>query len=839
MRTRALVTMVVLVVGGARVAHGQPPPGRYAGRVVAEVLRDLSRQGLRVVFSTSLVRPTLRVAAEPLGPTLRDVLDQVLAPHGLVVREGPGGTLLVARAPRRIAADAAASSPTGVLRGRVVDADSGAPLADVLVVAETSQQRTSTGADGAFELAAVPEGRHHLFVSLIGYVLARPEVAVVPGRTAELVVPLVPGTGAYTEALTVRAPEVVSHAVPVEFRLGSADLQEIRGVLTDDPFRALQAVPGVATGDDFRAEFSVRGSEFRQIGFSVDGVPAPWLVHGPREVNDSGTVAMVNGDVFDEIAVTSGAGSQPYGNRTGAWVQSTIREGSRDTFRMSGMLSGTGASAVLEGPLGRDRRGAWLASARKSYIDWLIRRIDTQETTTFGFSDAQAKVSYDLTPRHQVQLVAIGGRSTFEEREDTPGVNGVRVGRSATALLIGHWRATVGDRVVLHQRAAWSGVRYRNTSAFDQELARGIEWQATSRVDATYASGRAATFDAGLSIDREWATVRQQRYAPAGAAVSALRTWSTWQRDRWRSGAYARVRIAADGPLALDAGVRADRDTSGPSLTASPWLLARWTPTMRVTVAAGVSRSRQVPDLRMQSPFGLSDVPRPERAQSADVSLAVNLSSNVRATVAAYRRDEEGTMAVDLAQPRLRDGRPFTPFASGLWSNRVDARARGVEVALRRTGGQGLIGWVAYAYGTVRSTDRLTGETYWADFDQRHQLNVHLSQRLGARTNASGRFRFGSNMPVTGYFAGNSDALALAPTRNNVRLPVYARLDLRLNRTYNYRTRRLTLFTEVLNVLGRRNVGRTDGAIRSTGQIAGFVETLFPRLPSAGLRIEF
>ncbi len=136
MKTRALLSLLVLVVAGARVVHGQPsPPGRYAGRVVIEVLRDLTRQGLRVVFSTSLVRPTLRVAAEPPGPTLRDVLEQVLAPHGLVVREGPGGTLLVARAPRRVA-EASARPQVGVLRGRVVDADTGAPLAGVLVVVE-------------------------------------------------------------------------------------------------------------------------------------------------------------------------------------------------------------------------------------------------------------------------------------------------------------------------------------------------------------------------------------------------------------------------------------------------------------------------------------------------------------------------------------------------------------------------------------------------------------------------------------------------------------------------------------------------------------------------------
>lgn len=57
-------------------------------------------------------------------------------------------------------------------------------------------------------------------------------------------------------------------------------------------------------------------------------------------------------------------------------------------------------------------------------------------------------------------------------------------------------------------------------------------------------------------------------------------------------------------------------------------------------------------------------------------------------------------------------------------------------------------------------------------------------------------------MPVPGYFAGEADALVLAERRNQARLPAYARLDQRLNRTFNFTRRRLTLFAEVRHVLG-------------------------------------
>ena len=49
-------------------------------------------------------------------------------------------------------------------------------------------------------------------------------------------------------------------SVPAQQTLGSADIQNLRNLLTNDPMRAIQVLPGVTTGDDFRSEFAVRGS---------------------------------------------------------------------------------------------------------------------------------------------------------------------------------------------------------------------------------------------------------------------------------------------------------------------------------------------------------------------------------------------------------------------------------------------------------------------------------------------------------------------------------------------------------------------------------------------------
>src|SRR3954468_13749800 len=94
--------VILLLVGGCAIrlaAQESRDAPVYAGRPLVDVLQDLNRRGLRIVFSTSLVPVTLRVSTEPAG-TPREILDQVLRPHGLHARPGAQGVLIVARAPR-------------------------------------------------------------------------------------------------------------------------------------------------------------------------------------------------------------------------------------------------------------------------------------------------------------------------------------------------------------------------------------------------------------------------------------------------------------------------------------------------------------------------------------------------------------------------------------------------------------------------------------------------------------------------------------------------------------------------------------------------------------------
>lgn len=83
------------LVGAVAAPASQPSDARYAGRSLEEALLDLRRQGLKIVFTSQVVRPEMTVESEPTGDDPRRILDELLAPHGLVSQDGPRGTVVV------------------------------------------------------------------------------------------------------------------------------------------------------------------------------------------------------------------------------------------------------------------------------------------------------------------------------------------------------------------------------------------------------------------------------------------------------------------------------------------------------------------------------------------------------------------------------------------------------------------------------------------------------------------------------------------------------------------------------------------------------------------------
>jgi hypothetical protein len=729
----------------------------------------------------------------------------------------------------------------GVITGHVVDARTGAALGKVLVLVEDGGPSTQTDSGGLFRLSAVPSGSRRLFVSVVGYILVRRDVVVPAAGTVDVTIPLSEGTGTYTETVTVAAdrfraaePGVASQQV-----LGSADIQNLRGVLADDPLRAVQVLPGVATGDDLRSEFSVRGSDFTHMNMTVDGFSTPFLLHTVRAVEDrssSGSVAMINSDILEDVTLLNGGYAQRFGDRTGAELDFRLREGSRERRQARVAVSGTSASVVGEGPIGSGARGSWLVTARQSYLQLLVERLyDDGEGFNFGFADTQGKVVFDLTSSQRAELTVLAGRSKLEERREDLDSEDLFTGKNASAIAIGTWRLTK-PRGILTARVLSAYNRFSNDTTDAVSLDKGHDKEAAARVDASTTVNGHVQADAGVQAEWTDQTRFRQRFV---GALGRYRTINEFTGRGTRAGAYAQVRVTA-ARLTLVPGARTDRWTFTRESTFSPWLQAEWKVSQHASIRGGTGIYRQFPEFeQVTGAFGAAGA-RAQRARQYDLGFEERFGDSVRWQVTVYDREEDGFFRRPGAETRLVNGRVVRGSATAVYTASLDGFARGVELLVQRRSTRGVSGWAAYSYGRIRYTDRGTRETYWSDLDQRHALNLYLSYRVSDRTSVSAKVRAGTNLPAPGYYTEQGGEYFVAADRNTLRLPTYSRVDVRANRTFNWSRKRLTLFAEVINLLNRDNVRFNPPGVNSTTRrVSNLFESLIPIVPSAGILIEF
>lgn len=736
----------------------------------------------------------------------------------------------------QVPAPAPAPQPAAVIRGSVVDERTDQPLARVLVRLADTEHAATTGPDGRFELREVRPGDYTITVSVVGYALLRKPVTVAAGAALEFTFVLTAGSGTYEERVDVVAPvfEKREPGSVAEQTIGATELQDLRGLVADDPLRAVQALPGVTATDDFSAEFSARGAGPRTTGILLDGIEATAvLLHSIEGRDDSGSIARINSDALSRASLMLGSYPQRTGDRLGPQLEFVTRDGSRDAFHLRGTVSLIAAAGIAEGPLAGGR-GSWLASVRQSYLDWIIRTLYDDFNSFLGFTDAQAKVVFDLSPRHQLSLTVLGGRSHYEESHTTPGPNTLTDANSSGGMAVAGLRSA-GGSWVLNQRLFLLANQYRNERADGVELDSGRYGDIGYRADLSRVLGGRVTLEAGGDLQqvalREFSWAYDNRVPPRRA------TLESFDQRALRAGAYGNLRWQAVPSLLVTAGSRVDTSAAISQTTASPWVQVEQRLAKGVVLRAGSGIYRQVPSFEhIYGVHGGGEGMTPQRAYHVDLAVEQILGARTRWQVAVYDRDERGAVFASGLEPRAAGAQvPYNPLAK--FGNRLDGFARGAEIVLQRRDPNGLSGWVAYAYSRSRYTDPATGETFDGDYDQRHTLNVYGSLRLSSRTTVVAKYRVGSNIPVRGYYRPtgleDSDGLptfVLGTERNAGRLPTYARLDLRLNQVFNFSTRRLTLFAELINVTNRTNAGLSGGRN---------IEKLLPFIPAAGFLVEF
>lgn len=261
----------------------------------------------------------------------------------------------------------AAAQDSGVLRGTVTFADSGAPVTGALVRVAAAGVSTTTGEDGAYEIPGLPPGSHEVVVEHGLFTGATRTVTVAPGAAVvadfqilaavqERVQVTADLSGYRAESAVVGRTAVALLDTPASIQVIGRDLLEDQVV--SDSEEVYRNIAGVTSSP--YASVVARG--FTQRDFVFNGVRGNPYGSLGGDVNASGfSVSQLQLSNIERIEILKGPASVLYGSTEPGGVVNFVTAqpqeefGVRGTFRF-GQFDQIYGSGEVTGPLGDSKR---------------------------------------------------------------------------------------------------------------------------------------------------------------------------------------------------------------------------------------------------------------------------------------------------------------------------------------------------------------------------------------------------------------------------------------------------------------------------------------------------
>ena len=875
----ALVAALGLAAPGL-AAHAQ------TGTPLADALQAFARgRGVDLVYSGDLVAglrtrcpEATRASSRPAEVVLACLLDGT----GLEARRLPSGTLALYRAPRpapaaRPATPRPAPPPAEVtVSGTVTDAATGETLIGAAVYAPALGRGTTTNAYGFYSLA-LPPGPARLVASYVGLAPSDTTVEVRADRRRD--VRLSPDSTGLGEVVVEAADaDAALSGAYASVALSGDDVQALPAILGEaDVLKALQMQPGVGGGAEGTAGLHVRGGTPDQTLVLLDGIPVYNAAHL------FGFVSVFNADAVKRVELFKGGFPARFGGRLSSIVDVRMREGNEEARRGHARIGLLSSQALTEGPIA-DGRGAYLVSARRTYLDLLAKPVFAATggldnfTPTAYFYDVNAKANARVSDRDRLYLSLYAGRDRFAAVADDADISG---GRGEGYLTWGNltgalrWTRPLTDRLFAATTLTASDYAFDVGLEADRVALGGADLQSFR---SRYLS---SIRDLAVRTDLEWSPsaahavtagggLTHHRYAPGAFTydpfdVAGDTTLGAGPLSSWEGAVYVEDEVRL-GPALVSAGVRAtglavEGATYG---SVEPRLAARGA-VAGLVVRGSVSRMTQY--LHLLTTVGGIGLPAdlwvpatdrvgPERAWQATVGVA-DEAGRTRWSLDAYAKEMTGLVAYREDSDLVR--------ADTDWQDQVttgEGRSVGVEFAASHAGPRTSAQFAYTLSKTDRRFDALAGgERFPYRYDRTHDLGLAVRHRLSRRLDLSAAFVYQTGqaitLPTVTYFAprpgydlttgsegsGGNQTFAYGP-RNGYRLPATHRLDLGLDLYFRRGTRPHALSLEVYNVYNQANPYYVEFGRRvdpETGESVPVLtgRSLLPIVPSLSYQFSF
>ena len=747
------------------------------------------------------------------------------------------------------------ASPAAEIRGKVTNAVGGEALGRVEVSVLGTKFTSVTSDAGNFSIMNLASGNYTLRLNAVGFRLLTVRFTLTDASEVKAFdITMAPDNFHRAEKVEVHGDlfQVSDSPAIGEMTLTSSEIRQTSTVFADDPFRAVQALPGVSAegNNEFFAEFSVMGAAFSNVGVYVDDVVVLNPFHEIGNFSEGASLGVLTSEVVEEMKLLPVAFPERYGEADGAALDVHTREGSRSAplFRIS---AGIAATEVLgEGWFSSSQKGSWLASARKSYINYLVHgRIEN--AADVGFEDADLKLSYDLTPRQNLNLFVTDGHTNMAMNDQSAlSTAEYASGKSDFTLARVGWRWAVSPQLLLDARAAYirGPDQLYNNAGNLLTNSDHREWVGGAGLSWAWAPDQ--VLQAGFSARR----IRDSEYQVSLSPSGDLLPYSFFGQGLRQSAYAQQASTLMHDRISILGSLRWERFQDYLPQRLSPQISVAIRAARATQLQFGMGRYAQYSNSALGPPDGTCLVygPLPAKSEHYTAAIEQRVGENTRIRLEAFQRKNFLQIGETLPPPLGSDSCPaLQPSPESTYQRDY---SHGVQLILQRRSSNRFSGWIGYTLLKAQAQRysvsipvppfQLVGSDFYYPTleDQRHSLNVFASYRLRPTLNLSGKFLFGSGYPIpSGTYVPVGNGQFIATGINTTKLDPYLRLDVRADKDWAFQRWKLTLYGEVLNLTDHYN-GRfayESGIDPTTGKV--LVKTLqgLPITPSVGLAAQF
>ncbi len=697
----------------------------------------------------------------------------------------------------------------GSLRGFITDSTSGEPVVYANVFVKGTTRGATSNVRGYYFIPALPEGKHTIRISHIGFRLREFTITIVADEISELNAALVPVDIRLDEMIVTE--ERPAHAAETDLGIKKITTREIQMTppgFEADIFRVLQSAPGVSTTGDVTSKYYVRGGSSDQNLLLLNGA----TVYNPFHA--LGIYSVIDPEMISAMEFQNGGFATEYGGRLSSILTVTTRDGNKNRYSGSAQATFLSGKVAIEGPL---PFGSFLVTGRKSYNGKILKNHLGGTQAPFDFYDVSFKANYanpDLSKNGRFTLHGFLSDDRVMNQDLRKEDYVVR-----NAIVGMNWNKVWSSPLYSNLNLSYSGFKAEVIPNLSNAVPRAnTVSDVTLDASLTYVYQNRDELSAG--VQTKFVTTRLQLENLYGRRFSFdergddLTLYAEYKFYRWETfGLNIGTRVK---PI----GISKNRPNLFEPRFSATYRPSDW---LALKAAAGWYSQEMITLTDENELISIFEpwiiVPDYVDAQQAAhflFGMTAYLARDLTVDLEAYYKS-----MIDLVEPNTRK---YTATAHDYVN--TSGRAYGCDLQVKF---QPSSFFAQASYSLSWSYKNRGGITYSPRYDTRHSVHVLVGYMFAQGWQANASWTLKSGMPFTPV-VGFYDRLVIDPfspeamqyepvtfygAKNTSRLPYYHRLDLSLSKEFQVGFTDVTIGASIINLYDRKNIFYFD---RDTGE---------------------